>query len=181
MKPPLPVTGNPVDLGVELAGNNKEVCVQCVYAHCFVFSLRHPAFKVFGTGDISCLLKFTSVDAEIPVGRVEELLYWLRHLEQTKRIPVLPVYLDSPMAAGALQFYSQRITELDSGLKPAERDVCVFGTGRMTIVDSAPESADLAASQAAAKSSFSERKPYPGWIACAPLMSAADMIAGMFR
>ena len=80
------------------------------------------------------------------VGRVEELLYWLRHLEQAKRIPILPVYVDSPMAAGALQFYSERIGELDPDMKPAARDVAVFGTGRLTIVDSAQESAALAAS-----------------------------------
>jgi hypothetical protein len=35
--------------------------------------------------------------------------------------------------------------------------------------------------QTSEKSAFSERNPYPGWIACAPLMSAAEMIAGMFR
>ena len=39
------------------------------------------------------------------IGRVEEVLYWLKRLEDEKRIPVLPVYVDSPMAAGALQFY----------------------------------------------------------------------------
>src|SRR5688500_19343668 len=50
------------------------------------------------------------------VGRVEELLYWLRVLEQTNRIPRLPVYVDSPMAAGALQFYSERVNELDPGM-----------------------------------------------------------------
>ncbi len=80
------------------------------------------------------------------VGRVEELLYWLRLLEQTKRIPALPVYVDSPMAAGALQFYSERVNELDPDMKPAEHDVAVFGTGRMTVVDSARESAALVAS-----------------------------------
>ena len=30
------------------------------------------------------------------VGRVEELLYWLRRLERSKQIPTLPVYVDSP-------------------------------------------------------------------------------------
>ena len=40
------------------------------------------------------------------IGRVEEVLYWLKRLEEEKRIPVLPVYVDSPMAIGALQFYS---------------------------------------------------------------------------
>src|SRR5437764_866504 len=40
------------------------------------------------------------------IGRVEEILFWLKRLEDEKRIPILPVYLDSPMAAAALQFYS---------------------------------------------------------------------------
>ena len=34
------------------------------------------------------------------IGRVEEVIYWLKRLEEQKRIPVLPVYVDSPMAAG---------------------------------------------------------------------------------
>ena len=48
------------------------------------------------------------------IGRVEEVLYWLKRLEDEKRIPVLPVYVDSPMAIGALQFYSSRLNELDA-------------------------------------------------------------------
>ncbi len=36
-------------------------------------------------------------------------------------------------------------------------------------------------SQRSAKSAFSDRKPYPGWIATASVTSAAAMIAGMFR
>ena len=50
------------------------------------------------------------------VGRVEEVLYWLKRLEDERRIPVLPVYVDSPMAVGALQFYSSRLNELDPEL-----------------------------------------------------------------
>src|SRR5882672_2019586 len=50
------------------------------------------------------------------IGRVEEVLYWLKRLEEEKRIPVLPVYVDSPMAVGALQFYSHRLNELDADL-----------------------------------------------------------------
>ncbi len=50
------------------------------------------------------------------IGRVEEVLYWLKRLEEEKRIPILPVYLDSPMAIGALQFYSARLNELDADL-----------------------------------------------------------------
>ena len=36
------------------------------------------------------------------IGRVEEVLYWLKRLEEEKRIPVLPVYVDSPMAIARL-------------------------------------------------------------------------------
>lgn len=50
------------------------------------------------------------------IGRVEEVLYWLKRLEDEKRIPVLPVYVDSPMAIGALQFYAGRLQELDADL-----------------------------------------------------------------
>ena len=57
------------------------------------------------------------------IGRVEEVLYWLKRLEDERRIPVLPVYLDSPMALGALQFYTSRITELDEEIRPASRAV----------------------------------------------------------
>ena len=38
-----------------------------------------------------------------------------------------------------------------------------------------------ASRQAVAKSAFSARKPYPGWIASAPTRRAASMIRGMFR
>ena len=79
------------------------------------------------------------------IGRVEEVVYWLKRLEQAKRIPVLPVYIDSPMAAGALQFYTQRLNELDPDMKPAERDLCAFCTARMTIVATPQESAALVA------------------------------------
>ena len=47
------------------------------------------------------------------IGRVEEVLYWIRQLEKRARIPALPVYVDSPMASEALRFYSQRVSELD--------------------------------------------------------------------
>ena len=56
------------------------------------------------------------------IGRVEELLYWVRRLEEQKRIPVLPVFVDSPMATEALARYSERLNELDPGLLPEMRD-----------------------------------------------------------
>jgi metallo-beta-lactamase family protein len=39
------------------------------------------------------------------IGRAQELLYTLRGLEEAGRIPVQPVYVDSPMAANATDLY----------------------------------------------------------------------------
>jgi len=99
------------------------------------------------------------------IGRVEEVLYWLKRLEAEHRIPTLPVYIDSPMAIGALQFYSSRLTELDAELSVSEvgsqrsglrdqgqrpqamRHVSAFATTRMTTIASPQQSADLVASR----------------------------------
>jgi len=83
------------------------------------------------------------------IGRVEEVLYWLKRLEDEKRIPILPVYVDSPMAIGALQFYSKRLGELDPELNPTPgaRHVAAFATTRMVMVSSPQQSADLVASR----------------------------------
>jgi metallo-beta-lactamase family protein len=80
------------------------------------------------------------------IGRVEEVVYWLKRLEDEKRVPILPVYIDSPMAAQAMQFYAQRADELDPDMQKRERGVCVFCTTRMTTVSSVQQSIDLVAS-----------------------------------
>ena len=56
------------------------------------------------------------------IGRVEELLYWIKRLEDEKRIPVLPVFVDSPMAVEALARYTERLRELDPELQPEQAD-----------------------------------------------------------
>ncbi len=106
------------------------------------------------------------------IGRVEELLYWLKRLEGEKRIPVLPVYVDSPMASAALARYRARLHELDPELRPEihddraphddaahepadvrarhaqqERDVCVFCTERFHVIANPEESKQLTASR----------------------------------
>ena len=106
------------------------------------------------------------------IGRVEELLYWLKRLEDEHRIPVLPVYLDSPMASAALARYTARVHELDPELQPElrddkaphdrsapnteairrrqamqEREMCVFCTDRFRVVASPDESKRLTASR----------------------------------
>jgi metallo-beta-lactamase family protein len=47
------------------------------------------------------------------VGRTQEILYLLRELEEQKRIPILPVAVDSPMAAQATQVYNRWREEHD--------------------------------------------------------------------
>ncbi|HXW06605.1 MAG TPA: MBL fold metallo-hydrolase [Vicinamibacterales bacterium] len=107
------------------------------------------------------------------IGRVEELIYWIRRLETEKRIPVLPVHLDSPMAAAALARYTERLHELDEDMQPETRDdkaplgpadrgedrerrrdhvrrerqLCVFCTERFRTVSSAAESKQLTQSR----------------------------------
>jgi metallo-beta-lactamase family protein len=81
------------------------------------------------------------------IGRVEEVLYWLKRLEEQNRIPSLPVFVDSPMAARALQFYANRADELDPDMRPESRRVCAFCTRRMTTVASPQQSKELVASR----------------------------------
>ena len=106
------------------------------------------------------------------IGRVEELIYWLKRLEEERRIPVLPVFLDSPMASAALARYTERVKELDPELHPEyrddkaphdaaapheddvrrrqarrEREMCVFCTERFRVVASPDESKRLTASR----------------------------------
>lgn len=47
------------------------------------------------------------------VGRTQELLYYIRELEDERRIPILPVRVDSPMAAAATQIYQRNRDEQD--------------------------------------------------------------------
>ncbi|MFN0140984.1 MAG: MBL fold metallo-hydrolase RNA specificity domain-containing protein [Pyrinomonadaceae bacterium] len=47
------------------------------------------------------------------VGRTQEVLYMIRELEEQKRIPVLPVIVDSPMAAQTTQVYNRWHEEHD--------------------------------------------------------------------
>jgi metallo-beta-lactamase family protein len=107
------------------------------------------------------------------VGRVEELIYWIKRFEDERRIPVLPVFVDSPMAIEALSRYSERLHELDADMQPEkhdekaphgpaargesperrrreagqERQMAAFATERFRTVSSAADSKQLTASR----------------------------------
>jgi len=107
------------------------------------------------------------------IGRVEELIYWIKRLEDQGRIPILPVFVDSPMAIEALGRYSERLHELDDDLQPEahdekaphgpgargepqpkrrrearqERQVAAFATERFRTISSPQESKELTQSK----------------------------------
>src|SRR5262245_22589967 len=56
------------------------------------------------------------------VGRAQEILYVLRELEETNEIPILPVYVDSPMAVNAFEIFSKHREEHDLEMKRLDGD-----------------------------------------------------------
>ena len=82
------------------------------------------------------------------VGRVEEVIYWLKKLEDEQRIPVLPVYLDSPMAIDAMKHYAARSEDLDPDVRSRHGQISAFSTRRFTAVSTPQQSKELVASPA---------------------------------
>ena len=80
------------------------------------------------------------------IGRVEEVLYWIRKLEDEGKIPKLPVFLDSPMALDALRYYASRASELDPDIQ-AGAEIRRFFTARFQPVASAQQSSELVRSK----------------------------------
>ncbi len=72
------------------------------------------------------------------VGRTQSLLYYLRELKAAKRIPDIPVIIDSPMASDATQIYQRHANEYDQqarellarGFQPFQLPKMYFVRGR---------------------------------------------------
>jgi metallo-beta-lactamase family protein len=79
------------------------------------------------------------------IGRVEEVLYWLRRLEQAGRIPQVPVFVDSPMAVKALNYYRSHALELDPDSRPGASEASAFATARFEPVETARQSKEVTA------------------------------------
>ena len=78
------------------------------------------------------------------VGRTQEVLYLLRELEEEKRIPILPVVVDSPMASQATQVYNRWNEEHDEEYASILRKkVHPLRTHSMTTASSRDESKRL--------------------------------------
>jgi metallo-beta-lactamase family protein len=52
------------------------------------------------------------------VGRTQEILWMLRQLEDASRVPVLPVYVDSPMAVDVTELYVRHARSGDADIRP---------------------------------------------------------------
>ncbi len=55
------------------------------------------------------------------IGRTQEILYRIRHLEEAGRIPSLPIFLDSPMAIDATEMYARHHAEHDMEMRALEQ------------------------------------------------------------
>ena len=77
------------------------------------------------------------------VGRSQNVLYYLRQLEEAGRIPVLPIFLDSPMAVRAVSVYCDHLDEHDFEMKSLMSEACVLETGSVRMVKTTEESKAL--------------------------------------
>jgi hypothetical protein len=80
------------------------------------------------------------------IGRAEEVLYWIKRLEDTGRIEPLPVYLDSPMAISGLQYYADHEAELDHDVRGRDGTTSAFNPQRFRAVATPQESIKVVAS-----------------------------------
>lgn len=75
------------------------------------------------------------------VGRTQDLLYILRELESEEKIPVLPVYVDSPMAIKATKIYSEHIENQDMEARLLTvQGIDLFKTGNLHYTSTSDES-----------------------------------------
>ncbi len=75
------------------------------------------------------------------VDRTQELIYMIRELEDAGKIPILPVYVDSPMAAKACEVYAELRSEQDDAYRKLEtQHRRPLSTRKMTIASGRDES-----------------------------------------
>lgn len=53
------------------------------------------------------------------IGRTQELLYYLRKLQDAGRMPRIPIFIDSPMAVSTTRLYEEAVEEYDEEAKAA--------------------------------------------------------------
>ncbi len=75
------------------------------------------------------------------IGRAQELLYTLRELEQAGQIPVVNVFVDSPMATDATPIYVRHTADHDTEMKRLiDKHLMPFKTGKLHFTRTVHES-----------------------------------------
>ncbi|HEY3128615.1 MAG TPA: MBL fold metallo-hydrolase [Acidobacteriota bacterium] len=80
------------------------------------------------------------------IGRAQEVLFLIRELENQKRIPIIPVYIDSPMAINATVFYMLHKEDHDVDMERFSKDKNPFVTQKFRIIRTHQESLSIAQS-----------------------------------
>jgi metallo-beta-lactamase family protein len=82
------------------------------------------------------------------VGRTQQLVYLIRELEVEGRIPVLPVYVDSPMAVTATKLYLRHKEDHDLEMQDlVDEHQHPLATGRFALARTIQESKNVSASK----------------------------------
>lgn len=79
------------------------------------------------------------------VGRTQELIWTIRELEDARRIPVLPVYVDSPMASNVTQIYASHPEDHDVQMQVLNDAGRALTSHDFRMVRSVPDSRELVA------------------------------------
>jgi metallo-beta-lactamase family protein len=78
------------------------------------------------------------------VGRTQELLYFIRELEEQGKIPKIPVYVDSPMAVNATEIFKKRVADYDLEARIKELNgKHIFETSKVQFLKDAEQSKKL--------------------------------------
>ncbi len=78
------------------------------------------------------------------VGRTQEIVYVLDQLESSKRLPPVPIFVDSPLAVDVTQIYRRHPECYDADLlRYLEEDEDAFGFGRLSYVRDVEDSKKL--------------------------------------
>ena len=75
------------------------------------------------------------------VGRTQELLFFIRELEEQGKIPRIPVYVDSPMAVKATEIFKKRVADYDLEARIQELNgKHIFQTSKVQFLKDAEQS-----------------------------------------
>ncbi|HEV8130532.1 MAG TPA: MBL fold metallo-hydrolase [Acidobacteriota bacterium] len=74
------------------------------------------------------------------IGRAQEVLFIIRELENQKAVPIMPVYIDSPMAINATLFYVLHKEDHDVDMERLSKDKNPFVTQKFRIIRTHQES-----------------------------------------